>query len=93
LIPTPPARRGTPAAREKGLGNSGRREYSHLNSPEPEATERDNALSRNDRLLHFLHRLRRMQFGRRSEKLDPTIGRIGGPSGKPQVFRTTATDF
>jgi transposase len=32
---------------------------------------RDEALSRNDRLLHLLHQLQRMQFGRRSEKLDP----------------------
>ena len=32
---------------------------------------RDQALSRNDRLLHLLHQLQRMQFGRRSEKLDP----------------------
>jgi transposase len=28
-------------------------------------------LSRNDRLLHLLRQLQRMQFGRRSEKLDP----------------------
>ena len=33
--------------------------------------ERDEALSRNDRLLHLLRQLQRMQFGRRSEKLDP----------------------
>jgi transposase len=33
--------------------------------------ERDQALSRLDRLQHLLHHLRRMQFGRRSEKLDP----------------------
>jgi hypothetical protein len=32
---------------------------------------RDEALSWNDRLLHLLHQLQRMQFGRRSEKLDP----------------------
>lgn len=32
---------------------------------------RDEALSRNDRLLHLLHQLQRIQFGRRSEKLDP----------------------
>ena len=32
---------------------------------------RDEALSRNDRLEHLLHQLQRMQFGRRSEKLDP----------------------
>lgn len=31
---------------------------------------RDEALSRNDRLLHLLHQVQRMQFGRRSEKLD-----------------------
>ena len=33
--------------------------------------ERDEALSQNDRLRHLLHQLQRMQFGRRSEKLDP----------------------
>lgn len=32
---------------------------------------RDEALPRNDRLLHLLRQLQRMQFGRRSEKLDP----------------------
>jgi hypothetical protein len=32
---------------------------------------RDEALSRNDRLQHLLHQLQRIQFGRRSEKLDP----------------------
>jgi transposase len=31
---------------------------------------RDEALSQNDRLQHLLHQLQRMQFGRRSEKLD-----------------------
>lgn len=33
--------------------------------------ERDQALSQNDRLRHLLQQLQRMQFGRRSEKLDP----------------------
>jgi transposase len=32
--------------------------------------ERDEALSQNDRLQRLLHQLQRMQFGRRSEKLD-----------------------
>ena len=32
---------------------------------------RDEALSQNDRLQHLLRQLQRMQFGRRSEKLDP----------------------
>ena len=32
---------------------------------------RDGALSQVDRLQHLLHQLQRMQFGRRSEKLDP----------------------
>ena len=32
---------------------------------------RDEALLQNGRLLHLLHQLQRMQFGRRSEKLDP----------------------
>jgi transposase len=34
-------------------------------------TERDQVLSQNHRLQHLLQQLRRMQFGRRSEKLDP----------------------
>jgi transposase len=33
-------------------------------------TERDQALAQNHRLEHLLQQLRRMQFGRRSEKLD-----------------------
>jgi transposase len=33
--------------------------------------ERDQALAQNHRLAHLLHQLQRMQFGRRSEKLDP----------------------
>jgi transposase len=33
--------------------------------------ERDQALSQNDRLMHLLRQLQRMQFGRKSEKLDP----------------------
>ena len=33
--------------------------------------ERDAALSQNDRFRHLLRQLHRMQFGRRSEKLDP----------------------
>jgi len=33
--------------------------------------ERDQVLAQNDRLQHLLHQLQRMQFGRRSEKLDP----------------------
>jgi transposase len=33
--------------------------------------ERDQAMSQNDRLLHLLRQLQRMQFGRKSEKLDP----------------------
>jgi transposase len=33
--------------------------------------QRDQALAQNDRLQHLLHQLQRMQFGRRSEKLDP----------------------
>jgi hypothetical protein len=32
--------------------------------------ERDQALAQNHRLQHLLHQLQRMQFGRRSEKLD-----------------------
>jgi transposase len=33
--------------------------------------ERDRALEQNERLRHLLHQLRRAQFGRSSEKLDP----------------------
>ena len=33
--------------------------------------ERDAALVQNDRLRHLLRQLQRLQFGRRSEKLDP----------------------
>ena len=33
--------------------------------------ERDAALRQNDRLAHLLRQLQRMQFGRKSEKLDP----------------------
>jgi transposase len=33
--------------------------------------ERDRVLAQNDRLQHLLHQLQRIQFGRRSEKLDP----------------------
>jgi transposase len=33
--------------------------------------ERDQALSQNHRLQHLLHQLQRMQFGKRSEKLNP----------------------
>ena len=33
--------------------------------------ERDQTLSQNLRLQHLLNQLQRMQFGRRSEKLDP----------------------
>jgi hypothetical protein len=33
--------------------------------------ERDAALIQNDRLMHLLRHLQRMQFGRKSEKLDP----------------------
>ena len=40
--------------------------------------ERDAALSRNDRLLHLLRQLQRMQFGRKSEKLDPDQFALAG---------------
>ena len=33
--------------------------------------ERDAALRQNDRLAHLLRQLQRMQFGRKSEQLDP----------------------
>jgi chromosome segregation ATPase len=35
------------------------------------AEERDQLAGQNDRLRHLLRQLQRMQFGRRSEKLDP----------------------
>src|SRR5215472_17243054 len=34
-------------------------------------TERDKLAAQNDRLRHLIRQLQRMQFGRRSEKLDP----------------------
>jgi len=33
--------------------------------------ERDRLAEQNDRLRHFIRQLQRMQFGKRSEKLDP----------------------
>src|SRR6202000_915659 len=33
--------------------------------------ERDAAIQRSDRLAHLLRQLQRMQFGRKSERLDP----------------------
>ena len=35
------------------------------------ASERDKLVAQNDRLRHLIRQLQRMQFGRRSEKLDP----------------------
>ena len=39
--------------------------------------ERDQALAQNHRLQHLLQQLRRMQFGQRSEKLDPDQLNLG----------------
>jgi len=38
---------------------------------EQRVTERDKLAAQNDRLRHLIRQLQRMQFGRRSEKLDP----------------------
>ena len=39
--------------------------------------ERDQLADQNDRLRHFIRQLQRMQFGRRSEKLDPDQLNLG----------------
>src|SRR5712691_7479096 len=39
--------------------------------------ERDRLAEQNDRLRHFIRQLQRMQFGRRSEKLDPDQLNLG----------------
>jgi transposase len=54
--------------------------------------ERDEVLSQNDRLRHLLRQLQRLQFGRRSEKLDPDqLGLALEVSSKPLPARRPTT--
>jgi len=54
--------------------------------------ERDQELSRNDRLQHLLHQLQRMQFGPRSEKLDPDQLALAFEDVEQAVAATEAED-
>ncbi|HEY3795577.1 MAG TPA: IS66 family transposase, partial [Bradyrhizobium sp.] len=54
--------------------------------------ERDQALSQNHRLAHLLHQLQRMQFGRRSEKLDPDQLALAFEDVEQAVAATEADD-
>jgi hypothetical protein len=49
--------------------------------------ERDQALAQMDRLRHLLRQLQRAQFGRRSEKLDPSSKPL--PAMRPSMTRRT----
>jgi Transposase C of IS166 homeodomain len=54
--------------------------------------ERDQVLAQNDRLQHLLHQLERMQFGRRSEKLDPDQLQLAFEDVEQAVAATEAAD-
>ena len=54
--------------------------------------ERDEALSQVDRLQHLLRQLQRMQFGRRSEKLDPDQFALGFEDVEQAVAASEAAD-
>ena len=54
--------------------------------------ERDQALSQNHRLQHLLHQLQRMQFGRRSEKLDPDQFALAFEDVEQAIAATEAND-
>jgi transposase len=54
--------------------------------------ERDQALSQNDRLRHLLQQLQRMQFGRRSEKLDPNQLALAFEDIEQAIAATEAAD-
>jgi transposase len=54
--------------------------------------ERDQALSQNDRLRHLLQQLQRMQFGRRSEKLDPDQLALAFEDIEQAIAATEAAD-
>src|SRR6516162_10406920 len=52
--------------------------------------ERDRLAEQNDRLRHLLRQLQRMQFGRRSEKLDPDQLQLAFEDLEQAVARGTA---
>jgi transposase len=54
--------------------------------------ERDQALTQNHRLQHLLQQLRRMQFGRRSEKLDPDQLALAFEDVEQAIAATEADD-
>jgi transposase len=54
--------------------------------------ERDQALAQNHRLQHLLHQLQRMQFGRRSEKLDADQLALAFEDVEQAVAATEAAD-
>jgi transposase len=54
--------------------------------------ERDQVLTQNHRLQHLLHQLERMQFGRRSEKLDPDQLQLAFEDVEQAVAATEAAD-
>ncbi len=54
--------------------------------------ERDQVLAQNHRLQHLLHQLERMQFGRRSEKLDPDQLQLAFEDVEQAVAATEAAD-
>ena len=54
--------------------------------------ERDQALAQNHRLQHLLQQLRRMQFGQRSEKLDPDQLNLAFEDVEQAVAATEATE-
>jgi hypothetical protein len=58
------------------------------------AAERDRLTGQNDRLRHLIRQLQRMQFGKRSEKLDPEQFNLGledleAPRQRPSRRRPT----
>jgi len=54
--------------------------------------ERDQAMSQNHRLQHLLHQLQRMQFGRRSEKLDASQFSLAFEDIEQAIAATEAAD-
>ena len=54
--------------------------------------ERDQVLAQNHRLQHLLHQLERMQFGRRSEKLDPDQLQLAFEDVEQAIAATEAAD-
>ena len=54
--------------------------------------ERDAAIQRSDRLAHLLRQLQRMQFGRKSEKLDPDQFALALEDVEQAIAASEATD-